>query len=629
MKAKLKKINCLRVFCLMFTILFVSANVWAQTDELITPVLKGKERKNTRIMEKVEKLRKNPLKKSVDFVKFGNLKQILEKNKGYLPFKVPGINKKFMAYPWEVEFESERNYKWIGKIGDEEGSVQLVCVDGNVFAHIEVENRIFEIQTYDDGSQILTEFDKTELAKGKTVTAEVPLKGFDNDSKETVVKGLHPGGLVPVLSKINVLVFYTDKARLQMGNITTFGTACINQMNEILKNSLLDGHIKMTLATTPINLSFNEKANDIKGDLDNFAENSFVQQKRDQYNADLVVLLTDGNYEYGETRGIAYKGPIDHLSYSIVEADAAMSVYTFSHELGHLLGGRHENEPLTSARGYDFLYGFLVFQYRAQTLMYQGSKDRIKYYSNPNQEYKGSATGDFRSNDVAAKMRSASPIVSKYRNNDVPSMSVNITGPTSGENGGTFTWIANVSGGLAPYYYNWSYSTDGVNYTASSNGGKSFTYTLANNANLILKINMVSQDGQSKTDYHTVTNTNATGPVIIPNKAAPVCQPDEDPNQISEKSQLKSEIVEFTEFKLYPNPTDGNFSIAYSLDKQSQVCVKLFDTSGKLIQQLLNQELSAGFYTDNYNLFELKKGVYFVQITAGDIKVTKQIIISR
>jgi len=45
--------------------------------------------------------------------------------------------------------------------------------------------------------------------------------------------------------------------------------------------------------------------------------------------------------------------------------------------------------------------------------------------------------------------------------------------------------------------------------------------------------------------------------------------------------------------------------------------------------QLLNQELSAGFYTENYNLSELKIGIYFVQITAGDVKETKQIIISR
>ena len=150
---------------------------------------------------------------------------------------------------------------------------------------------------------------------------------------------------------------------------------------------------------------------------------------------------------------------------------------------------------------------------------------------------------------------------------------------------------------------------------------------MANNANLILKINILSQDGQSRTDYHTVTNTNATGPVIIPDKAAPVGQPGENPNHISEKLQLESEIVELTEFKMYPNPSDGNFSIAYTLDKQAEVSIKLFDSTGKFVKLLHKKELSAGFYSNNYCLQELNDGLYLVEILLGNENETKQLII--
>jgi len=57
------------------------------------------------------------------------------------------------------------------------------------------------------------------------------------------------------------------------------------------------------------------------------------------------------------------------------------------------------------------------------------------------------------------------------------------------------------------------------------------------------------------------------------------------------------------------------------------VSLKVFDTLGKEIMTLINEEVSAGRHEINFNAPELSSGIYFYKLQAGDFVETKKMIL--
>ncbi|MDQ1349988.1 MAG: hypothetical protein QG657_289 [Acidobacteriota bacterium] len=89
-----------------------------------------------------------------------------------------------------------------------------------------------------------------------------------------------------------------------------------------------------------------------------------------------------------------------------------------------------------------------------------------------------------------------------------PYMTVTISGPTKGDNSGTYTWCANVSGaGLTPpYTYDWRYSYDGSSYVYSFGTSQCETAQLPLDMDLYLKVTVTDSAGLQATDYHVTLN---------------------------------------------------------------------------------------------------------------------------
>lgn len=82
----------------------------------------------------------------------------------------------------------------------------------------------------------------------------------------------------------------------------------------------------------------------------------------------------------------------------------------------------------------------------------------------------------------------------------------------------------------------------------------------------------------------------------------------------------------------YPNPFNPSTKINYDLPFDSRVAIKIFDITGKEVASVLNQTLTAGYYTANFNASNLASGVYFYQINAEGgnqsfVKTLKMILI--
>ena len=57
------------------------------------------------------------------------------------------------------------------------------------------------------------------------------------------------------------------------------------------------------------------------------------------------------------------------------------------------------------------------------------------------------------------------------------------------------------------------------------------------------------------------------------------------------------------------------------------VQLKVYDVLGKEVATLVNEYKPAGSYEVNYNASGLTSGIYFYQITAGNFKETKKMIL--
>ncbi len=86
------------------------------------------------------------------------------------------------------------------------------------------------------------------------------------------------------------------------------------------------------------------------------------------------------------------------------------------------------------------------------------------------------------------------------------------------------------------------------------------------------------------------------------------------------------------EFKLvqnFPNPFNPSTSINYSIPKNSFVTLKVYNTIGEEVAELINQNIEAGMHAAQFNASDLPTGAYFYRITAGNYSETKKMLLIR
>ncbi len=89
-----------------------------------------------------------------------------------------------------------------------------------------------------------------------------------------------------------------------------------------------------------------------------------------------------------------------------------------------------------------------------------------------------------------------------------------------------------------------------------------------------------------------------------------------------------------TEFYLaqnYPNPFNPTTTISFAIPAQSTVKLSLYNIIGEKVAELINDEISAGYYSINFDANSvgngLVSGVYFYRLVANDFVETKKFIL--
>jgi len=77
----------------------------------------------------------------------------------------------------------------------------------------------------------------------------------------------------------------------------------------------------------------------------------------------------------------------------------------------------------------------------------------------------------------------------------------------------------------------------------------------------------------------------------------------------------------------YPNPFNPSTIISYSITKEENVTLKLYDNLGKEIKVLVNENKSAGSYQLSISGNDLSNGVYFYTMKTGTFSDTKKLLL--
>ncbi len=86
--------------------------------------------------------------------------------------------------------------------------------------------------------------------------------------------------------------------------------------------------------------------------------------------------------------------------------------------------------------------------------------------------------------------------------------------------------------------------------------------------------------------------------------------------------------VQEAKLSVFPNPTKGMTQVSYTATNQAAVQISLTDLTGKII---LNQQITDfdGFYLETMDLTTYPEGIYFLNITQGDVVQTEKIVLQK
>jgi hypothetical protein len=572
------------------------------------------------------RLRKNPNLTQYHFIKLNPLASS-QKN-GILALNIPGKQTPIITEVSHVEYQSETEYEWIGKTDEDRGTVIIISKAGRICAHISTPEGVFEIFPAPGGLYCLQEIDMaaagdvgcvttTDARSGGRTNAGAAETHYEDDVKSQSNAKMQP--CQPLVFP-RVLVLYTPNALALAGSIqaiTDQANLSIAQFNSCIYNSGITSNAVLVLAGIQ-SLNFSENPSSMEGDNEKLIANVTAQNFRNQYQADVVILLTDGWYSEGNARGISGTETLDiNRSYSIVELWHSTAKKTFAHEVGHLYGCRHDDTSGNPAyaQGYNIkTLGITVDRtvMVGKSISGNQASNRLLNFSNPGIQVGGKATGTNNENN-ALRIGQSCPIVGAFRPDPSPPFVAYLDGPTWVSTQGGKNYELNYNCGSAPYSFSWQYSYDGVNYTLSNTTTDVFTWYFYQTQKIYLK-GTVTANGQSSTAYIAVT-------AQMPNPY----------KTDASKSDTITEKSGYADLKVSPNPADDQIDISYVLNSDAKVRLEILSQSGDIIAVLGEDHQSnrhKGQHSIKWNCKNVSAGTYLVKLHINEtIKIHRVIVL--
>jgi peptidyl-Asp metalloendopeptidase len=215
---------------------------------------------------------------------------------------------------------------------------------------------------------------------------------------------------------IDVMILYTKKVAVHyVRDPADLLAMAIEQANETFRNSGL-GNISLRLVHTQAidyEESDGEHFEHLYRMVDSVGAFKDIRKLRNEKKADIVGLIVDDPSGCGLSTRV---GADSEDAYFVAHHSCAAITISIAHEIGHILGARHDRAIDTNNAPFVYGHGYVNGKWR-DIMSYQQSCDgcvRIPFWSNPRILYKGEPTGTDAEDNARVILEQAER-VSKFR----------------------------------------------------------------------------------------------------------------------------------------------------------------------------------------------------------------------
>lgn len=520
-----------------------------------------------------------------------------------------------------------KNYSWFGRSADFKNSIMLSVFDDDIQGILTKGDELYKIETFEN-EYILIKINQFELNKkdcgiiGQQIEENIPSNNLKSENNLTTQKSLESFSC-----KIRILVLYTPNASANVTNMQGFAQFSVDQMNQTFINSQVNAevelvHVQLTNYTeTNINPTSSATHDN---DLTRFTTNGDghmdeVHSLRSEYSADICVLICD------IPESLTYAGIARSIksssqnSFCLVDYWYSFLNITFAHEIGHLIGCRHNESSDPSNVPYAYGHGYTVNNPTTgswRTIMGTTNScngcPRNPYWSNPNVSIPFGVTGTALTNDNARVINENIENVISHRPSN-GTLVVNQSKANSAMGGSLYNSnnittdgnvVVNSSQSLALYAGNEIVLLPGFHVEAGSEFIAQIVPPCGTPDGLGNDYGLDADSIGFRLKNSIETNVK---------------------NYFSESGKLKVRDID-----VYPNPASNEINLRFSLvEAKNDVGIKVVNFNGQVLSTIFNGNKDNGTHTLNYSLTSYASGIYFVIISINNSDIVSHKIIKQ
>lgn len=559
-----------------------------------------------------EILRRNVTYTSVDFVDI-NLDKILE----YEDFSLQLGERKIPIRKERIDARGINNYVFVGS--NNEGCRILISVlDNDIQGVIETDEDVFTIETIGKQQYALITVDYSQLREAcDDLHEENDRSSFDYVNSLNYDSDIESDDDIPsspILKtaaaydcKIRVLVLYTPNAQTMVSNIKNTILTAVEYTNQSFINSQINYQIELVYA----GLTNYTESGDIYTDLPRFwnvgdGYMDEVHTLRNKYSADVCVLLIKDCDYCGLATGI---GVTEDKAFCAVSTcwTCATTNYSFGHEIGHLLGCRHDPSHDSNTTPFAYGHGYVHPSNTWRTIMAYKPKNidhcpRLLFWSNPNVTHDGEPMGTTATHNNARVWNERSNTVMTFRQPD---------------NNVTFTSSDMPNTQYADVIAKQNITTSGI---VNVNNGNTLNMGAGNSINLQPGFS-VQTGAEFSAEIEEIDDCG---------ECASKIRVQNIPEGYDDMSGLQTENKSVFSYTVFPDSSNEYINITYSLDTEISLSIELVDLFGKRIKTVLpKQNQQAGEYTLHIPVSDFSTGTYFLTISSDNQTKTEKIIVNK
>lgn len=541
--------------------------------------------------------------------------------------QIPGIACGPLSYEIvDIAYQSENEYKVYATIqpntycSEFEGEMMLMATTNGKVGYLKVDSMMYEINPIGEQQLLLSKVDNAYFQNGHCAlsSSETTQERFVEPGSQKAAARTPPYGYGNC--KVRCLILYTSAALTREGRPTLMRkiNKAQGQTEQALRNSRISKNQLSVEWLGPENVAFTE-TNRSDDDIDAITMDPQITGLRTSYLADLVIVLTDGNYD-GVNGTVRQLGPDSARAYALVNTKHMTSGrYVFAHEFAHLFGAGHQNDLRPGIpHGHQWRSNRWLGKKRRSIMHTAGSNPkRVLHYSNPSVVAFGDRTGRRGRRDNAEVLRQgACPVATFLPEPELIPFSSYIVGDLQECLCQTAEFTIRTYGGNpGPVSTKWYTSTNGFDYTLAGEG-EFFHYDLpcpfpsnqlppGSPNKVFLKAVSTSPDGQEWTDFHRLDFLNL------------------DEDECSFDAENHNQNNGFG-IQVSPNPV-GSPTLTVRPDEPlpcSNTTIKVLDTSGNLVVEEQHPAYE-GQETISLNIASLEKGIYLIYLQCSNGNYSK------